>query len=283
MEKILVTGATGTNGKALAAQLRSRQADFVVGSRNVTQARELFGDGVEVRAFDFGDATTYDGALEGVGKVFVLGPPLDLQLYELVSPFLDHLKKRGIARVVYFSALQADKMGSQLDFHTKIEQQLKEGFFDYTILQPSFFSQNFRNYEGENILERNIVFMPAGMGKVGFVDVADIANVAAEVLLSDGHSHATYRLTGPELLSYEDAARLLSEQLGKTISYPNPTPETFKEVLAASGAPAFIGQYLSDVYQIIAQHHVDFLTDDVFRVTGKQPTSLREVIARDFA
>jgi len=282
MEKILVTGATGTNGKALVAQLIKRNADFVVGARNVSHAREVLGNQVEVRPFDFADASTYDEALENVGKVFVLGPPLTLELYELVNPFLEHLKSTGISRVVYFSALKAEKMGDKLDFHTKIEEKLKDGFFDYTILKPSFFGQNFRNYEGENIQERNVVFMPAGDGKVGFIDVEDIAAVAAEVLLSDGHSHKTYELTGPELLSYHDVAQLLSGQLGRTISYPNPTPETFKEALKGSGAPEFIGDYLTDVYQLISRGDVNFLTDNVEAITGKKPTSLKEVIRRDF-
>lgn len=283
MEKILVTGATGTNGKALVAQLIKRNADFVVGARNVSHAREVLGNGVEIRTFDFADTSTYDKALENIGKVFVLGPPLTLELYELVYPFLEHLKSTGISRVVYFSALKAERMGDKLDFHTKIEEKLKEGFYDYTILKPSFFSQNFRNYEGENILERGMVFMPAGDGKVGFIDVEDIADVAAEVLLSDGHSRKTYELTGPELLSYHDAASLLSEQLGRTISYPNPTPDTFKEVLKGSGAPEFIGNYLTDVYQLISRGDVNFLTDNVEVITGKKPTSLKEVIRRDFA
>lgn len=282
MSKIFVTGATGTNGKALVKKLIERKIDFVVGSRNVEKAKEVFGKEVQIRTFDFSDASTFENSLKGIDKVFLLGPPLQLKVDELIIPFLDFIKKQGINRIVYFSALASDKMGSQLDFHTKIEQKLKNENYDYTILQPSFFSQNFKNYEFENINERNIVFMPAGEGKVGFVDVEDIATVAVETLITDEHSKKVYRLTGPELLFYFDAAAIISEVLSKEIHYPNPSPEIFKQVLETSGAPTFVGDYLTDVYQIIAKSEVNLLTDDVFLVTGKKPTTLKEVLERDF-
>ena len=282
MGKIFITGATGTNGKALVNRLIEKNADFVVGSRNPDEATLVFGKDIEVRKFDFSDASTFSDALKDIDKVFLLGPPMLLKVDELVHPFLEFLKQQDITRIVYFSALAADKMGDMLDFHTNIEQKLKEDNFDYTILKPAFFAQNFKNYESENILERGIVFMPAGTDKVGFLDVKDIAAVTAEVLTSDGHSKKTYELTGPELLSYEDAAAILSEVLGKKISYPNPSPEQFKQVLESAGAPAFIGDYLSNVYQTIANGNVNYLTENVALITGKKPTTLKEVLYRDF-
>ncbi|WP_309640259.1 SDR family oxidoreductase [Flavobacterium sp.] len=283
MGKIFITGATGTNGKALINKLLEKKADFTVGSRNPKDANHILGKDIEVRKFDFADSNTYADALSGIDKVFLLGPPLVLKVDALINPFLEFLKQQGISRVVYFSAMAADKMGATLDFHTKIEQKLQDDDFDYTILKPSFFAQNFKNYESENILERGIVFMPAGNGKAGFIDVQDIAAVAAETLTTEGHSPKTYQLTGPELLSYDDAAAILSEVLGKQITYPNPTPEQFKEVLENSGAPTFIGDYLSNVYQTIANNDVNYLTEDVAFVTGKKPTTLKAVLVRDFA
>lgn len=282
MGKIFITGATGTNGKALVEALLKKNADFIVGSRNIAEAQRTFGKEVNVRKFDFAAATTYAALDHEIDRVFVLGPPLTLKVDALINPFLNFLKSKGITKVVYFSAMAANKMGGELNFHTLIEQKLKEDNFDYTILKPSFFAQNFKNYESDNILERNIVFMPAGTGKVGFVDVKDIAAVAAEALTNEGHSRKTYELTGPELLSYDDVATLLSEILNKKISYPNPSVEEFKGVLQHSGAPDFIGEYLSNVYQVIAKEEVNYLTHDVESVTGKKPTALKEVLIRDF-
>lgn len=281
MAKILVTGATGTNGKALIKRLNELKADFRIGVRNQEKAEKLF-PGSQIAQFDFSDPNTYENAVQNVDKVFLLGPPLTLKVDELLNSFIDFLNEKGIKRVVYFSAFGSDKMGSSLDFHIKIEEKLKNDGFDYTILRPSFFAQNFKNYDYENITEREIIFSVAGTGKVGFVDVHDIANVAATALLNDGHSKKTYELTGPETHSFTDVATLLSDVLGKEITYPNPSAAQFRDVLAQAGAPAFIADYLIEVYSAIVKNEVNIITNDIEKVTGKKPTSLKEVLKRDF-
>lgn len=157
----------------------------------------------------------------------------------LVLPFVEHLKGLGINRVVYISALGLDEV-PELPFHTRVVQALKAHEFDYTILLPTFFTHNFRNYYLENITQRNITCVPADKRKVGFLDVEDIALVAATVLTETGHEGKSYTNTGPELLSYADAAEQLSEALGKHIQYPAPTPEIYTQALKAAGSPDFI-------------------------------------------
>jgi uncharacterized protein YbjT (DUF2867 family) len=281
MAKILVTGATGTNGKALINKLHALQADFVIATRKPNQANDLFKDS-QIVTFDFANQSTYENAVKDIDRVFLLGPPLTLKVDELMIPFIDFLNEKGIKRVVYLSALKSDKMGVDIDFHQKIEQKLKKEEFDYTILKPSFFAQNFKNYDYENISERGIIYSVAGKGKVAFVDVLDIANVAANVLLHDGHSKKTYELTGTESFSFEDVASILSEILDKKIIYPNPSAAEFREVLLLAGAPEFIVTYLINVYSIIANNEIDITRNDIETVTGKKPTSFKEVLQRDF-
>lgn len=211
-----------------------------------------------------------------------MGPPLVLELDKLLIPFIDFLSEKNIERVVYLSALGSAAENGLLDFHAKIESKLKRDGFNYTILKPVFFAQNFKNYEWENITERHLTFMPAGIGRAAFVDVHDIAKVAAITLMEDGHTQKTYEITGPELLTYFDAANILSEVLNETIMYPNPSPEQFKEVLIASGAPEFVADYMNEVYKMIADHTVEYTTDDFEKLTGERPTDLKTVLKRDF-
>jgi uncharacterized protein YbjT (DUF2867 family) len=283
-QKILVTGATGTIGKALIKSLQTKNTTFMVGVRNKGLAKEKLPNvnAKDMVEFDFSNATTYEKATEGVDKVFILGPPLVVTLVDLVSPFIDFLKIKNITRVVYISALGSDKL-TDMPFHTILSQKLMDDGFNYTILKPSFFSQNFKTYEWENITQRNMTYMPAGNGRVGFVDANDIAEVAATVLTTDGHNKKTYQLTGPEALSYVDAAKLLSEVTGKTIAYPNPSPEEFTSVLKSSGAPDFIAPYMIQVYSLIADNHVNLVTNDVENVTGKKPNSLKQVLTDNFS
>lgn len=273
MGSILVTGATGTVGKRVIKHLDKLGASYIAGTRNPNGGKDVY--------FDFGDTSSFEKATEGVDKVFVLGPPMVPGLDALLSPFVDYVKETGIHRIVYFSAYKADKMGG-LDFHTKMEQKLKHDGFDYTVLRPTFFSQNFKNYEGDNINQRDILFMPAGNGTAAFIDADNIAEVAALALTQDGHTNRVYELTGPETLSYHDVAALLTEVTGRTISYPNPSPEEFKEVVVSSGAPASIADYLISVYGTIAAGNVSGVTTTYKDITGKEPTPLRKVLEQDF-
>ena len=237
----------------------------------------------QIVAFDYTDAATYGPATADVDRVFLLGPPAMLGVDKILTPFIDFLKSAGIRRVVYVSALGADQMGDELDFHTKMEQKLAADGFDFTILKPSFFAQNFKTYEWENITQRGITFQVAGTGKVGFVDVRDVANVAAAALTQPGHTGKTYILTGPEALSYPDAAQLLTEVTGKPVVYPNPSPQAYTEALRGAGAPDFIAPYMISVYSLIADGKAAGLTTDIERLTGQKPTALKTVLERDFA
>ncbi len=278
----MVTGATGTIGKALIKKLVESGAGFKAAVRDSEKGRAAFGEGVELAEFDFSDPASFDTATEGIDRVFLLGPPMVLNLDSLLIPFIDHLKAKGINRVVYLAALKLEEV-KELPFHEIIIEKLRKEGFDYTVLKPSFFAQNFKNYEWENITQRGITYAPAGTGKVGFIDINDIANAAATVLTTEGHSGREYELTGPECLSYQDAAELLSQVTGKKIVYPNPSPEEYTQALKAGGAPDFIAPYMISVYSLVADGKVDLVTGEVERITGKKPTPLKEVLHRDFA
>lgn len=281
--KILVTGATGAIGKALIKALQAKNIPFLAATRDIEESKAKLGLSDELVHFSFDDPSTFEAATAGVDKVFLLGPAMVLEMDQLINPFLDFLKSKGILRVVYLSALKSEEMGEQMSFHLKTEARLEKDGFDYTILKASFFAQNFKNYEWENIMQRGITFATAGDGKVGFIDVADIAATAAAVLTEDGHRKKTYELTGPESLTYFDAAAILTEITGKTIVYPQPSPEQYVAVLKEAGAPDFVAHYMNSVYSVIANHHVGFTTGDVEKVTGKKPNTLKSVISNDFS
>ncbi len=282
-DKILITGATGTIGKALIKQLQTSDAQFIAGVRDISKAKETLGlETSQLVHFDFSDPGTFANATEQVGRIFLVGPPLFLEMDKLLAPFIDFVKSSGINRIVYLSALNNEKMGEELNFHRLNEEKLKASGFDWTILQPSFFAQNFKNYEWDNITQRGITYMPAGSGKVGFVDVNDIATVAAKVLTESGHEGKSYSLTGPEALSYQDAAQLLTKVTGKTVAYPEPSPEEYASVLKAAGAPDFIAPYMSAVYGVIRSNEAADISHDIEQVTGKKAASLESVLVQDF-
>lgn len=282
-KKILITGATGTIGQSLVKQLQSSNLEFITGTRNFNKAKETLAISEDKWVhFDFTDSSTFEKATKNVDRVFLLGPPLTFNLDQIVKSYVDFLQQKGINRIVYISAFGNETLGGELAFHSIMENYFKEKDFDFTILQPSFFAQNFKNYEYENLIERGITFNVAGEGKVGFVDTEDVAKVAGKVLTEDGHSGKTYQLTGPDLLSYYDAAQILTDVLGRQIVYPNPSEEEYRGALKAGGAPDFIADYMIPIFGMIKTGAVGRLTNDIEKVTGEKPTDLKTVLRRDF-
>ncbi|MBI3221295.1 MAG: SDR family oxidoreductase [Bacteroidetes bacterium] len=283
MGKILVTGATGTVGSAVVKSLARIKADFVAGVRDHAKAKEKLGASSPLVTFDFADLATYAAATQGVDRVFLIGPPLDYTLDKLLIPFIDYLKSKNIVRVVYLSAFGVEKISHELSFHKVVEEKLRADGFHLTVLRPTFFAQNFKNYEWDNITKYKITYTPSGNGKTAFVDIADVGDVTAKVLTESGHEGKDYILTGPESISYHDAAQLLTEVRKEPIAYPAPTPEQFTETLKQAGAPDFIAPYMIQVYSMIANHHVDYVSPVIPQLLGRAATPLKTVLLKEMA
>ncbi|MCU0329527.1 MAG: NmrA family NAD(P)-binding protein [Candidatus Kapabacteria bacterium] len=278
---VLVTGSTGTIGSKVLHELRSIGYNVIAAVRG-DASDETSRDGIHRRRLDYSDPATFESATEGVDAVFLIGPPLVLDLYQLLEPFIDHLAERKIRRVVYVAAMALEKVPS-MPFHSQAIERLQQHGMELTVMKPTFFAQNFKNYEGENILERGVLFQPADDGKAAFVDAHDIAACVAAAFSNPATIGKEYLLTGPTALSYHDVAGLLSDILGRSIAYARPDADTYRSVLASAGAPPFVAEYMIDVYGLIRNGDVDLVTDHVQLLTGKPATPLNTVLMRDFS
>ena len=255
-------------------------------SRHPDESREQFGnhrigDQIEAVHFDYEDINTFKEAA-GTDGVFLLGPPMYPNLFEFMTPFADYLAAKGPQRVVYLSAYGMEDL-KELPFHAQMEEKLQQSALDWRVVRPGFFMQNFGNYERENIEQRKVIFVPAGEGKTAFISSRDIGAVVAALLRGDAYAHQTYELTSSEPYSHFEVADLLSEIRGETITYVNPDEATYRKVLADAGVPPMVADYMIPVYGMIKRGKVQGVTDNVEKLTGKQPESLEAVLRRDFA
>lgn len=119
-----------------------------------------------------------------------------------------------------------------------------------------------------------------GRGKVGLVDGRDVAAVAAEIA-SSPHQDAgkTYRLTGPELLSYYDIAATLSALLGRTVSYRELTMDENRDAMIRAGVPEAVAQMNAEAFSLIAAGDAAWLSDDVQSLLGRPPRSFAQFAA----
>lgn len=276
---ILVTGATGTVGRAVLQALHARGIAATAAVRSPDRVPVGVADAVR---FDFTQLETFAPALAGKDRVFLLGPPLVRDLDLLMKPFIDFLAASGPRRVVYLSAYGMDSL-TELPFHANNEKRLRACTnLDLTILRPGFFAQNFASYSRPDIEERGVLFFPAGRGKTPFIDVNDIGRSATAVLTESGHAGKAYTLTGPEAWSMDDVAACLTKLVGRLVQYAAPSPENFRAALVQADAPAGIADYLVPVYSLIARGIAAAVSEDVRRLTGRAPRHPADVLAEQF-
>jgi uncharacterized protein YbjT (DUF2867 family) len=131
---------------------------------------------------------------------------------------VDAARAEGVAQVVFLSVAGAGE--NRLVPHHAVERHLQAGPPGWTILRPGFFAQNLGDAYLRDLREDDRLYLPAGRGRAAFVDLRDVAEVAAAALLDPaGHAGRAWTLTGPVAVGFEEAARLLTGAVGRTIRY----------------------------------------------------------------
>lgn len=231
---ILVTGASGNVGKEVVRVLGSRQVAFRVGARKPATAPACAG--VDTVRFDFLDARTYGPAVDGCDAVFLLRPPAIANTRQTLNRFLDVARTSGVNQVVFVSV--AGAATNPLVPHHAVEQHLRAGPAGWTLLRPGFFAQNVGDAYRNDIRYDDRIFVPAGAGRVAFIDVRDLAEVAVSALTNPAaHRGQTYTLTGSQALSFKQVAHILSDELARTIQYQPASIPRYMAHLVRRGMP----------------------------------------------
>jgi uncharacterized protein YbjT (DUF2867 family) len=277
---VLVTGATGTVGSAVVAAL----ADDPVTVRAATRSPDgLAADDLPANAtpvaFDFERPETWGAAFEGVDALFLVRPPGGVSLSR-VTDALDAALRVGVSHVVLLSVLGAEK--NPLLPHRRLEKHLEASDATYTFLRASFFCQNLSEVHRREILADGEIFVPAGDGETSFVDARDVAAVGARALSEAGHEDVAYDVTGPEALTYHEVASVFSDVLAREVTYLEPSTLAFaRRMLARGESPGFVVVMLG-IYATARFGLAGRVTDDVARVLGREPRSVRAFV-EDYA
>lgn len=277
---VLVTGATGNVGRHVLAALRARGVPVRAAVTSVDAARPLLGDDVEYARLDFFDRSTWPAALQGARGLFLLRPPAIAKVQTTLNPLIDEARKAGVEHVTFLSVTGAEK--NSLIPHHKVEQHLVHGTFAYTLLRPGFFAQNVGDQYRRDVCEDQRLYVPAGAGRVAFVDCRDLGEVAAQSFVDPALKNRAVTLTGPETFSFQDVARVLSETLGRPIRYePASVPGYFRH-LRRRGMPFGQCAVLVILHVGLRRGDADQVDPTLGELLGRRPRSLVDYV-RDHA
>lgn len=274
MSDILITGATGNVGAAIVNELHRQGIALRAGVRNpdIYPKNEYV---VPVH-FDFAQRSTYENALTGVRKVFLMRPPAIADTKSLINPFVDFAIEAGVEHVVFLSLLGAED--NRFVPHRAIEDHIVSRGISYTFLRAGFFMQNLNTTHRADIVERDELFMPAGNGKTSFIDIRDIAAVGALALVESGHANKAYSITGNEALDYYEAARIFSDVLRRRIRYANPSPWEFVWRWRKRRAPWTQILVMTGIYTITRLGRAATITTEVPRLLGRPAITFRQYV-----
>jgi uncharacterized protein YbjT (DUF2867 family) len=293
---ILVTGATGTVGSEVIKQLAVMSSSSgynvraAVHSKNRSDRLKQFeSQGVEIVDLDYNKTETVKDALNNVDKIFLQTLPTP-NVADISSNIIKEAKKNGVKYVVKLSAMGAgsEPKSTILRLHGEEEKIIEDSGIPYTFLRPPAFMQNFVTQFGHTIKTQNAFYVPAEGAKMSFIDTRDIAATTVEILTKNNsgsirqHENKAYDITGPEVLSYRQAADTLSAETGKKISYVNISEEDARKGMKQIGTDDWYIDIMMELFRIIRSGYGSETTTAVEDITDRKPISFTQ-FAKDYA
>ena len=255
---VLVLGGTGKVGRRVASRLTARGAPVRIGARSATPA------------FDWNNPATWGRVLEGAQNVFISYAP-DIAVPgapQAVEQFTKQAAAAGVRRVVLLSGRGEEEAEAA-------ERLVRRAPLLWTIVRCSWFAQNFsEDFLLDPILEGQVM-LPVDTVTEPFVDCDDIAEVAAEALLDDRHAGQLYELTGPRLLTFNNAIQEIARASRRPVRFTTITPEEFTAGLTAAGLHQDEVSLISYLFSTVLDGRNSSLGNGVERALGRPP--------RDFA
>ena len=276
MSAVFVTGATGTVGRSVLTELIQRGENVIAAVRD-DAAAQLLPEGVEARKFDFADSPeAITKNLTGADRLFLMRPPQISDVRRYLFPVIDCAQELRIRHIAFLS-LQGVQ-GNRKTPHFAVEQYLKDNDAPYTFLRPNFFMQNFSTVYAPRIREDDEIFVPAGRAYTAFIDARDVGKVAGAVLGQPGHVQRAYTLSGSTSLTYQQVARIMSEELGRTIRYSRPSEKDFLHALAADGAPQDYIEVQKMIHRVVRMNISALPNQSIQKLTGQPAISFRQFV-----
>jgi len=283
MDRILITGATGNAGLEIIRALseKSPKSEIYAGVKNPGKADErLLGDHVKKVAFDFTKRDSITQAFRSCDILFLLRPPQISDVKKYFAPLIDLASEQAVKHIVFLSVQGVEK--STIIPHHKIEKLIVESGINYTFLRPAYFMQNFLTTLREDLIRRDLIYLPAGDARFTLIDLYDVGRVGAEVLLnSESHMNQAYDLTNDEQLTFEEIAKQLSEVLGRNIRFKSPDLLSFYLKKKKDGMEYGMIVVMMMLHFLPRFQKTPETTNSVKNLTGFAPGSFRKFIVKN--
>ncbi len=189
----------------------------------------------------------------------------------------------GVKHVVYTSVQRKTEADTSplapiAATHLLTERWLRESPLTYTILKHTLYSEYIPAFIGQDVIQKGMIYLPAGNGKVSYATRSDMAEVAAIILTTEGHQNKSYEICGPKSYSFNDIATILSDLSGKQITYISPGSHEFRKNLADAGVPHDVIEGAVIFSEAIGQGEFDIPDPTLKDLLGREPQSVEDYL-----
>ncbi len=260
-KKILVLGGKGKTGRKVAQKLADQNYYVRIGSRSGNPS------------FDWEDPTTWNAVLEGIDAVYITFQP-DLAVpgaVETITTFTNKVVESGVKKLVLLSG-RGEKEAEECE---KIVMKARA---NWTIVRADWFHQNFSESFLLEPIQMGHVVLPRNETSVAFVDTDDIADVVVASLLDDVHNGKIYELTGPELITFQDAVSEIAKFTDKDIKFTGVTIDEYAKMLKGYGIPESYVWLVTYLFEEVLDGRNETLTNDVEKVLGRKAKSFSDYV-----
>lgn len=270
MTAFLILGGTGKVGRRLATHLDAAGMTTRALGRSTTLP------------FDWDRPDTWPAALSGINAIFIVGPGSARDWSPTLTALLAQAQAAGITHAVLLSARGVEFLPD--GNVARAERALREGPLPWTILRPSHFAQNFT--EAMFVPRNGVVRAPLAEGSEPFIDVRDIVEVAATILIQAASSAGTTHtgiidLSGPRALTMTHAVQLVSAATGVRAIFEDESEQTHREAMRADGVPEEYIRWRLAMLRGIRSGEDAYVSTGVRTVLGREATSFAEWIERE--
>lgn len=260
---IVVTAATGKTGRRVEAALHERG----MRTRGVFRSSEI--------PFDWDDESTWAGTLAGASACYLAYAP-DLAVPRAaaaVAGVAEEAVRQGVSRIVLLSG--RGEPGALV-----AERAVQEIAPSATVVRCSFFAQNFSEGAFADDVRAGRLSLPVdGVGEP-FVDVDDVAAVVVAALTEPGHEGEIFEVTGPELLSFAEAAEAIAVGASIPLVFSPVPVDAWITALRAGGLSPEMVDPLAHLFTEVLDGRNDWIGDGVDRALGRPPRSFAAYVER---
>jgi NAD(P)H dehydrogenase (quinone) len=273
-DRIIISGASGQLGGLVVEELLARGVEpsrLILVSRTPETLDRYAALGASTRFGDFTVPESLDSAYAGGTRLLLISlntvnnpnPRVASERQALHQDAIDAAVRAGVRHVVYTSYVDADNNPSPIAVdHRATEAMLRSSGVAWTALRNQWYAHGLVGQAAQMVAAGRVVVDPAERG-AAWVTREDCAIAAAAALMAPISESRIFEITGPELVGPAELARIASEVTGRPIEVveagPGDTP---------TGAAADRGSGAT-------------LTDDFERLTGRAPTSVRQLLTEN--